>query len=149
MHDSVYLSGPITGLRYKEALTWRDYVRERLETAEIAVRDPLRGSKSFHSTRKIIKKDEYVVPELSDTALLQRDKLDITNCDIVFVNLLGAKHISVGTMIEIGMCYMLDKLVVLVMEEKGNIHDGPLVRPAGVRFSNLDRAVDFVIDSVR
>ena len=42
MEYLVYLSGPVKGLSYKEAVAWREYVRNRLPK-HIKTLSPLRG----------------------------------------------------------------------------------------------------------
>ena len=147
----VYSSGPITGLTPKQAGEWRSYVREKLELHDIEVRDPLRGSKDLHNPRAKIKPsaEEYSdAPELSDTALTYRDRLDVLTSDIIFVNLLGAKEKSIGTICEISIGWDHRKMVVAVMEERGNVHDHPMIRAMlSARFSDLDQAIQYVVDS--
>ena len=141
----VYLSGPITGCTYKGATEWRTSVRLELEDAGYMVLDPLRG-KSFLSSQTRIAQEANTTdnPRISDKALVMRDRSDVNATDIMLVNLLGSRIVSIGTMFELAWANLLHKLTVIVVEPD-NIHARhPFVRESGVMFSDLESAVDYV-----
>ena len=114
MNHLVYLSGPIAGLSMSEATNWRSEVREALEP-DIRALDPMRGQ---HST------DLADYPSaLAQKAMFERDFQDVLRADLTFVNLLGAKAVSQGTIYEIGWAYHARKPLVVAIEAKGNPHD--------------------------
>lgn len=141
-----YLSGPITGCTYKGATEWRKAVRMDLEDAGFTVFDPMRG-KSFLSNQTRISDEAGAGdknPRISDKALVMRDRADVAAADIVLVNLLGARIVSIGTMFELAWANLLHKLTVIVVEPD-NVHARhPFVRESGVVFTDLDAAVDYV-----
>ena len=67
-----------------------------------------------------------------------RDRFDATRCDLLFVNLLGAKETSIGTVMEIAWADLLRKPIVLAIEPEGNIHDHGMIKEAiGFRVPSL------------
>lgn len=76
--------------------------------------------------------------------VVTRDKFDATRCSILFVNLLGAKKVSVGTCVEIGWADANDVPIVLVME-KGNIHEHAFItESASFVTDNINDAINIV-----
>ena len=145
----VYLSGPITGLTPKQAREWREYTSRRLVLeGGFEVRDPLRGTESLHPTRKKIvckRPPSNVAAELSDKAFVLRDYFDVLDCGITFCNLLNSKIVSIGSVCEAVVASQFRRLVIIVMEKKGNVHDHPFIREAGIRFHDLDQAIEYTL----
>jgi nucleoside 2-deoxyribosyltransferase len=92
---AVYLAGAIMGRSNEECVDWREYVKQLLKcrTIDPMVRD-YRGREP----------EEFV-------AIVEKDKTDIDNCDILLVNYVEP---SVGTSMEILYAWERGKLVVLV-----------------------------------
>ena len=146
----VYLSGPMTGLVPGEAKKWRAHTMKRLLTEggdSFEVHDPFRGTARLHPKRRQIgcKLPTEDIPELSDKAFVLRDYFDALNCDVTFCNLLGAKIVSIGSVAEVVAASHARRLVIIIMEKKGNVHDHPFIREAGIIFHTLDRAIDYVL----
>ena len=71
-------------------------------------------------------------------AIVARDYFDVDRAGIVLANFLGAQRVSIGSCCEISRAHAKNKLVVLVMEDEGNLHDHPfLTEAAGFRVNNL------------
>jgi nucleoside 2-deoxyribosyltransferase len=144
MNTSVYLAGPITGESYGGATDWRETVSMRLLQAGIVGLSPMRGKQYLQDVVDIA--DSYPAHIMStEKAIVTRDTFDVQRCDAVLVNLLGAKRVSIGTMIEVGLAYAQRKPIVVVMEPD-NIHQHAFVRQmAGYVLDNLDDAVRVTI----
>ena len=140
---SVYLSGPISGLRYEEGKQWREYAAARL-APEILAYSPLRGHE--HLAEEGILRGAYEDHPLTTArALTARDCFDCYACDLTLCNLLGATEVSIGTCIELGWTNTFSHPLVLVMEPRGNVHDHPLVRgSASIEASTLEEALRLV-----
>ena len=83
---SVYLSGPISGLRYEEGKQWREYAAARL-APEILAYSPLRGHE--HLAEEGILRGAYEKHPLTTArALTARDCFDCHACDLTLCNLL-------------------------------------------------------------
>ena len=148
--SKVYLSGPITGLTYKQArFGWRSEVGEALASSGIGVLSPMRheGHLAELAQKKI--KADMPEPEYNHffsqpKMIVAKDFLDIDMCDIMLTNFLGAKKVSQGTIAEMGYAYGKDKTIITVME-KGNPHDSVFVKEMSAAvLDNMGDAVDVI-----
>lgn len=122
----VYLAGPISGLSWEEATGWRDYAKKNFLPHVVGL-SPLRGKEYLASEQAIGK--TYPKTLMSNSrAINSRDRFDTRRADLVLMNLLGCKTVTVGTMIEVGWANMAGVPIVLVMEASGNVHEHPMVR---------------------
>lgn len=146
---NVYLAGPITGLSYGECTDWRDYAAGLLEEeGRIKTWSPMRG-KHYLEKLKLIKGTTEEYEHLGAFATLKgimsRDFYDCTHCDVLFVNLLGAKAVSIGTVAEMAWAYYKRTPTVVVMEKEGNPHEHGFVQSfANFRVDNLVEGIDLV-----
>lgn len=130
MKGPVYLAGPITGLSHKAADDWRIDVAAKLKSYGIGTIDPLRGMRykgratSDAAHHPTLEGHPFLSP---GHLITRRDAYGVRIATCLFVNLVGAKKISVGTMLEIGMAFALNKYILLVMEPEGNIHEHAMV----------------------
>jgi nucleoside 2-deoxyribosyltransferase len=137
MTKRVYLAGPIAGLTYEEAtLSWRDYVAKALDgnymysdgfhyspNTSIQTYSPMRGKIFLKGTGEKIGKQGYDEhPMSSMQGIIGRDRNDVMNCDLVFMNVHGAEKVSIGTTVELGWADAFRKPVVLILD-KGGVHD--------------------------
>ena len=143
MKFKVYLAGPITGLTFDEGQDWRAYVRDILAPVGIDAYSPLR-QKHFLRAHGVLQ-GSYANPMATDKGIMTRDHFDVKTADLIFVNLLGAKSVSAGTVMELGWAYAYSKPVVCAIEPEGNVHEHPMVREAlGYRLPTLDAAIAVV-----
>ena len=142
----VYLAGPITGLGYTAADTWRSVVEEILRDNDITALSPLRtGPAEFNGPdgERVTAETLDIGPMFTDRGIMTRDHWDVARCDAVLFNLLGVKSVSIGTVMELAWAYAYRKPTVVVMERDGNLHDHPMVREAtDYRCDNLTEAVE-------
>lgn len=142
---AVYLAGPILGATYDEArYGWRKYVADRLAAGILAL-SPMRQEGHLAEVKGTLEQGKWPKRVISgDKAVFYKDVLDIERADIVLVNLIGAKRISIGTMVEIGLAFAKGKKIVTVMEP-GNMHEHPFVtEPSMIVTDSLDEAIDIV-----
>ena len=145
----VYLSGPITGLTYEEAMSQRQEVTARLTDAGMRVLSPMRG-KSYLSHQfgsKPLPSGGYRRPALGDRAIMRRDWMDVVKrADVIFVNLLTAEKVSIGTVFEIAWTVNAGKFVVVLLPKEG-VHDHAFIRAsADVILHDLEDGIQCVID---
>jgi nucleoside 2-deoxyribosyltransferase len=140
----VYLSGPITGLHYGEAIGWTDYAKTKLTIAGIEGYRPLRGKKFLKDETEALSAMGYDENPISTPqGIVHRDRYDVETCDVMLVNLSGAKRVSIGTMFEVAWAFILHKPIVLFMEKEGNIHHHAFVTQAcSYWVYNLDYAIE-------
>jgi nucleoside 2-deoxyribosyltransferase len=133
----VYLAGPIAGLTYEEATySWREKVINQLggmyylgedndvaEAVNVQCYTPMRGKIFLKGTGTVIGKQGYEDhPMSSMQGIIGRDRNDVMNADLVFMNVHGAKAVSIGTTVELGWADAFRKPIVLILD-KGGMHD--------------------------
>ena len=140
---SVYLAGPITGTSWGECTDWRKYVMEQL-APDVNGFSPLRSKDYLLQETSIADSYEATVMS-SQRGIFARDSYDCMRCDAIFVNLLDAPKVSIGTVMEIAWGWAFRKPVVLVMEDADNIHDHSMLREAcGFRVKTIDEGIHIV-----
>lgn len=143
----VYMAGPISGLNYDGATSWRDYAKQRLEAGgQIRALSPLRHQENLKTIERFSDAGDET-ERLNDVmssprGLTTRDRRDTTVSDLLFVNLLGATKVSIGTVMEIAWADMLRKPIVIAMEKSGNPHEHAMINESiGFRVDSLDEAI--------
>lgn len=138
----VYLAGPITGLDYKGATDWRDFVRDELVKYGIESLSPMR-SKEYLLQEKIIASGYDNLNVLSKAkGIVTRDRNDVMTSDLILFNLLEAKKVSIGTVIEYGWADAFRKPIVTVIEKEGNIHEHAMLNEmTGFRVETLEAGI--------
>lgn len=140
----IYLAGPITGLTWAEATEWRVDLTERFKDASngkhnyIAL-SPLRGKEYLSDETDI--KHSYEEHQMSSPKMINtRDMFDVRRSSLLIVNLKNAKRISIGTVLEIGAAFILNKPIILIME-KENCHKHSMIsEQASAIVSDVDTA---------
>lgn len=141
----IYLAGPITGLTYDGATDWREYVRSRLPYPVVGL-SPMRGKAELRGARLI--RNSYSDPLKSGKGITGRDRFDVARSTAVLMNLLGARQVSIGTMLEDGWTDAYRKPLILALRD-GDIHDHAMLREVATYVvDDLDRAVELVVKLV-
>jgi nucleoside 2-deoxyribosyltransferase len=145
MNPSVYLAGPISGLTYDGCTDWRKKVAEALEQCGIRAYSPMRAKEYLASLGTISGHgNEYAHLGVLSKArgVMTRDRFDATRCGVLFVNFLGAKIVSIGTVMEIAWADAKRTPIVCAIEESGNPHEHMMISEAiGFRVATLDEAI--------
>lgn len=143
--NTVYLAGPITGLTFDGCTDWRKQAEAELATVGVKGLSPMRGKEYLQSIGILSGTGkEYAHLGLLSTprAVMTRDRFDCTRCDVVLVNLLGAKAVSVGTVMEIAWADLSRIPLVVAIEPEGNPHEHMMVQEAiGFRVASLEEAL--------
>jgi nucleoside 2-deoxyribosyltransferase len=140
MEKLVYLAGPITGLDYNGCTDWREYAKKELAKWGITGLSPMRAKEYLASEKNI--SDEYSATLSSSKGIVTRDRFDVMSCNVMLSNLLGAKKISIGTVIECGWADAFRKPIITVIEKEGNPHEHAMIRElTGFRVEDLDKGL--------
>lgn len=145
----VYLAGPIAGLNYEGATSWREYTKNSLGQSGIQGYSPMRAKEFLDGIEKfslhtLEENDPYRALNVlaSIDGIIGRDSFDVRTCDLVLANFVGATAISMGTIWELGLAYGLNKPVVVAMEDKGNPNDhGLAIGSCRWRVKTLEEAI--------
>jgi len=144
MKPKIYLAGPIRGLNYEGATSWREYAKQVFADVGIDAFSPMRAKTYLKNDTAIDSSDSNysAFPMSVPPAVVCRDFTDATTCNALLVNLLGAKIISIGTIFEIAWGFQARIPIVLVMEKTGNVNEHMFVRQAcAFQVDNLDEAI--------
>lgn len=156
MKPLVYLAGPISHTTWKGATNWRVYAREVLAEAGITALDPMRGKDFLNqvvhgnikfdtmvdSTRQKYAGLEH--PLITAHGITKRDRWDVLSSDLILVNFIGAKKVSIGTVMEIAWADAWNKYTIIAMEED-NIHQHGMVNESvGIIVPTFEEALALV-----
>jgi nucleoside 2-deoxyribosyltransferase len=126
----IYLAGSITDVPLKQAIEWRRRAAQQLQDAGFVVISPLRTG---------------VADLVDERAVFMRDKIDCTRSDIMLLNLIGADHITIGSVCELSWAYLTGLFCVVVMGQ-GNPHRHAFIeQQASIILEDIDEAVDYII----
>lgn len=151
MPGKVYLSGPIAGLSYDGATSWRATVAAYLESYGITALDPMRG-KEYLRGQKVLHAQPYD-DELMSTAkaITTRDRFDCMRADLCLVNLLQAgdlPRLSLGTIMEVGWADAAR--IPIICARKPGTYDHPMFNEAiGFEVDNIYDAQALIVDMLR
>lgn len=126
--SKVYLSGPITGLTYQQArFTWRNDFADMLSNG-VTPLSPMRHEGHLAEMGNVgIEPDNLPKHLFSHPKMIvTKDFLDIDECTIMVVYLLGAEKVSQGTLIEMGYAYAKSKTIITITDDS-NIHNTPFI----------------------
>ena len=144
----VYLAGPIANTAAGQSVEWRVEAHKWLFNRGIETLSPMRAKEAL--ARGPIGDDFHAYENqgvfFTSRAIMTRDFNDVKRCDALLVNLLGAEKASLGTVMELGWAYALQKPVVVAIEPIGNPHDRHPMIEETIRFRapTLEDAIDAV-----
>lgn len=147
----VYLSGPMAGLTYEEALNgWRRTAADHLMNHGIIGINPGRGKDHKLPKELRLAKQGYEHTLITSAkGITTRDLFDLKRSEFMLLNLTGAKAVGIGSMIEIGWAHAFNVPIILVMEKEGNIHEHCIVDTcAAVRTDSLDDALEYIVQCI-
>ncbi|WFU52334.1 nucleoside 2-deoxyribosyltransferase [Bradyrhizobium pachyrhizi] len=143
----VYLAGPISGLNYDGATDWREQAKDLLSPFGIKTLSPLRNQEHMRKIGIFTNAAEETArlesPMSTPKGLTIRDRWDAMRCDVLLVNLLGAKTVSIGTVMEIAWADSKGIPIVAAIEPTTNPHEhAMLMHCIGYRVPTLWDACD-------
>jgi nucleoside 2-deoxyribosyltransferase len=116
----IYCCHPISGCSAADVFKYYEDTSKMLDSYGYQVLTPMHG-KGILRTEMAFKAVDYRNPVSTNHAIFNRDRWMVTQADVIYANLLGAKIVSIGTVMELAWASDKGKHVVLVMEEE-NIH---------------------------
>lgn len=141
----VYLSGPMTGLRWGTAAKRASYVRGRLEAMGCSVYSPSEVEALHHDPDMVIGSDADMKsrhPLAQREAFFAIDKGEVFRSDTVFVDLRRARRPTIGADFEMAWAHVENKLMVIVVKKDSVYDRHPFTRACGaVVFHELDDAL--------
>ena len=127
----MYGAGPITDLTDKQYLEWRLYAKKEFEKDGVGFIIPTRLQGLMGEKMGVIKDFGY-----------------IDSSQVLLVNLLRSKKVSIGTVIEYGWATALgwakkeEKTIITIVEQHGNPHEHSFIRDlTDYIFEDLDSGI--------
>ncbi|MGY2919465.1 hypothetical protein [Bradyrhizobium sp. USDA 3262] len=147
MKPLVYLAGPISGLDFDGATDWRHTAKELLHPFGIKTLSPLRSQEHLRKvgvfTNAAAETARLESPMSMPKGLTIRDRWDAMRCNVLLVNLHGAKTVSIGTVMEIAWSDSKGIPIVAAVEPDANPHEhAMLMHCIGFRVPTLWEACD-------
>lgn len=141
MEKKVYLGGPVAGLEYDSVVGWRDKAIEYLREFDIKGVTPFRYKEHLNQANIVMGLTDNN-PITTRKGVVVRDRWDVLNCDVFLANLLNAKEISKGTLIEYGWADAFRKPIITIIEREGNVHEHIFVQEiTGFRVETLEEGL--------
>jgi nucleoside 2-deoxyribosyltransferase len=140
--NKVYLGGIVSGLSYKEANGWREEAIKRLSCSGIVGVSPMRFKENLENEDILSPLGSERDVITSQKGIFIRDKQDILNCDVMLMNLLGAKTQSIGCSMELGWANLLNKPTVVIMEPGNPNEHAFIYQTADFLVESLLEAID-------
>jgi nucleoside 2-deoxyribosyltransferase len=143
----VYLTGPITGSADPNICGWRDVVRDRLAPF-VEVIDPAAAPyDSIPAYRRTEKSAAAIKRLMHGRFVVDRNRNLIRSCDIVLANFLTAEQASIGSVGELFWADAFGKLIVIIREKAGNVHDHAMLNAiASATVSTIDDGCKAVLN---
>lgn len=113
----IYLARPISGRSYDEVTTYYKKLTESLQYAGYEVLCPMNG-KTHLRTELEFKAHGYTNnPTSTNHAIIERDRWMVNQADVVYANLQGSTHVSIGTCMELAWAHDKGKHTIVAMED--------------------------------
>jgi nucleoside 2-deoxyribosyltransferase len=149
----VYLAGPIANQTFETSFDWREFVGAEIESRsnqKIKTYSPLREKYNLLPKGEILScSPTNNHPLTTSRGIMTRDHNDCKTSDLIFVNLLGAKKISIGTVMEMTFAFVYKIPTVVVMEtfpsDNPHEHHPMLQQTIDYRVNNLEDGVDIAL----
>ena len=139
----IYCVHPISGLSADDVFDYYDKTKDTMTKLGYDVFVPMFG-KGFLRTEIEFKAYDYRTPLTTNHAIFNRDKWMVKQSDILYANFMGAKSVSIGSMMELAWGSDSDKQVVIVMEED-NVHMHAFVLEAAtIVFHSEEEAIEYL-----
>lgn len=139
----IYAAHPINGLSYQEVTDYYSHLIDDLHGFHHIIH-PMMG-KDYLRTAKELRSVGYEgLPPSTNHAIKERDQWMVKKADIVFVDLTGAKGISIGCVMELAWADLLGKHTVVVLDKEGYHKHAFVLECADVLFDTHDEAIEYL-----
>lgn len=144
--NRIYLAGPITSLTESQASGWRRNAADYFAKFNIECFSPMRDTKSLPENTPICGQTEYGCTFTTSKGVMSRDYFDVKRADLIFVNFLGSKQTSIGTVMEVAWAWQMQKpIVVVANDDDYHINHLMMKEAISIRVATLVEGMDAVI----
>ena len=139
----IYLAHPISGLSYEEVIDYYGLTEDDLVNNGYTVLSPMTG-KGHLSEVSDFQAEGYNHPTSTNHAIVERDQWMVNQSDVVYVNLIAAKRVSIGAMMELAWAHQLGKHTIVSMEEHNAHRHAFVLEAADIVFESHEQAMDYL-----
>ena len=136
----IYLAHPISGLSYDEIMDYYVDTSNYLRDSGYEVLCPMTGKDSLRGEKRFGHEGYDSNPIATNRAILGRDHWMVNQADIVYINLLGAKSVSIGCCMELAFAFTHHKHTILVMEKNNPHRHAFVLESADIIFETVEEA---------
>ena len=146
----VYAAGSISYCSWEQATDWRDQLAKSLEDDGIYILSPLRGKEYLKCSPESnhllpTSNNKYILS--TERGILYRDMFDVRRSDLIYANLYETERPSLGTAMELGAAWVLNKPTVLYIDKDNmkNPHNHAMIKQAsGWITDDFDESIHLV-----
>lgn len=140
---NIYIARPISGMSGKVVFGYYDGMSTELLQYYEKVYTPVVGKAELRFEKKYKAKD-FRHPVATNKAIVGRDSWMVRQCDVLFLNLLGAKDISIGCVSELAWAWLLGKHTVTVIDSE-NVHQHAFIlQMSNIVWDNEEDAIKYL-----
>jgi hypothetical protein len=144
----IYLVHPISGLSYDEVV---NYYTEKIKFCRdflgLEVLCPMTGKNYLRNDPALRSHGYDKYPASTNHAIFSRDKWMVQTADIIYASFIGAKNVSIGSMMELAWASHFGKHTIVVMEPN-NIHQHAFVLEAAQVIFNVEKDADEYLEKL-
>lgn len=146
MNKTIYLAHPISGLSYDEVAEYYEKTQATLNCA-IAGLDVLSPmtAKEYLRTEKKLRAYDYSHPISTNHHAIERDRWMVKQSSVVYVNLMHAKEVSIGCMMELAWAHDNGIYSVVSMPEDSVHRHAFVLEAADLVLDSHDAAIGYLI----
>jgi len=143
----VYCAHPITGLTWDQVSSYYTHIKKVFQEAGFEVYQPMTAKKAIKAevTKEgTFKAGDFRKSVATNHAIVERDRWMVQHCDLLYLDLTGAKTVSIGCMMELAWAHILGRYTIVVMEND-NIHKHAfVVETADILLSSEEEAFEYL-----
>jgi len=144
---TVYLAHPISGLSYDEVMDYYSRMEKYLQRLGYDTLCPMRG-KAYLRNEKELRPGGYQQPVSTNHAIVERDAWMVRKADIILADLVGARSVSIGCMMELAWAHLLGKHTLVILEEENPHRHAFILESADIVFDNQEACMVYMEDLV-
>lgn len=143
----IYLGGPISGASGDEV--FGDFERRRdVLDPYYEVLSPLVGKGQIRNELEY-RAHGYGHPLANNHAIVERDRWMVSLADVVYINLMSAERVSIGSMMELAWAHHMGKHSIVAMPKDGPHMHAFVLEAADVVYHSDKDALDYLIELAR
>ena len=146
--NKVYFGRPFTGCEYKEVADYYLDIRIKCSTRGIKPIIPFTLTESLNEEGNIPDVEAIDTPELSDSAIVSRDKFLLLNSDMLVMDFTMDFNMPVGCLYELAWAHDWNKHTIVIMSNDNKMNRLFVRECADVVVETLVQALEYIEELV-